>query len=153
MEKFDGAELCQLVGLWVRSMEQHRICLYSDDWLAFSKYVTRCQAERIREDLIKNFNEYFYLNITCETNLKGVIFLDVTLNLRTGKQQSYNKPNNTPLYINVMSNHLPNIIKNFPRNISERTNNWSADETIFNKSKYLNQNTLAESEFKHRTTF
>ena len=153
MENFDGAELCQLVGLWARSMEQHRIGLYSDDWLAFSKYVGRSQAERIREDLIKNFKEYFYLSITCEKNLKAVIFLEVTLNLRTAKQQSYNKPDNNSLYINIMSNHLPNINKNFPRNISERSSNLSADETIFNKPKYLNQNTLAESGFKHRTTF
>ena len=29
----------------------------------------------------------------------------------------------------------------------------SADEKIFNKSKYLYHNALAESEFKHKTTF
>ena len=49
---------------------------------------------------------------TCETNLKAVNFLDVTLNLTTGKYQPYNKPDNDPLYINILSNHPPNIIKN-----------------------------------------
>ena len=54
-------------------------------------------------------------NIT--TNLKTVNFLDVTFNLCTGKYQPYNKPNNKPTYINVNSNHPPNIIKTLPDNI------------------------------------
>ena len=66
-------------------MEHHRIGLYSDDWLACSEYVSRLQAEKIREDLIKNFKEYFNQSITCETNLKVFNFLDETLNLTTGK--------------------------------------------------------------------
>ena len=66
-------------------MGQHRIGLYSDDWSACSKYVSRPQAEKIREDLIKNFKEYFNQSITCETNLKAVNFLDEILNLTIGK--------------------------------------------------------------------
>ena len=85
--------------------------------------------------------------------MKAVNFLDVTLNLTTGKYQPYNKPDNNPLYINIVSNHPPNIIKNLPRNISERINNSSADETTFNKSKYLYNNALAESGFEYSITF
>ena len=80
---------------------------------------------RIRKDFIKIFKEDFDLSITCETNLKAVNFLDVTLNLTTGKYQPYNKPNNNPLYINILSNHPPNIIQNLP------INNLSADERIY----------------------
>ena len=85
--------------------------------------------------------------------MKGVNFLDVTLNLTTGKYQLYNKPDNNPLYINILSNHPPNIIKNLPGNISKRINTLSADETIFNKSKDLYNNALAETRFKHKIKF
>ena len=39
----------------------------------------------------------FKLSITSETNLKIVNFFDVTLNLNTGAQEPYSKPNNNPL--------------------------------------------------------
>ena len=71
----------------------------------------------------------------------------------TGKYQPYNKPNNNPLYINILSNHPPNIIKNLPGNISKRINNLSADKTPFNKCKDLYNNALAETGFKHKITF
>ena len=77
----------------------------------------------------------------------------VTLNLTTGKYQPYNKSDNNPLYINILSNHPPNIIKNLPGNISKRINNLSADETTFNKCKDLCNSALAKSGFKHKITF
>ena len=130
-----------------------RIGLYRDDGLACFGYTSGPQAGRIRKDFIKIFKEDFDLNITCETNLKAVNFLDVTRNLTTGKYQPYNKPDNNPLYINILSNHPPNIIKNLPDNISKRINTLSADETTFNKSKDLYNNVLAERGFKHMITF
>ena len=83
-------------------------------------YSSGLQADRIRKDFITIFKEDFDLSIICETNLKAVIFLDITLNLTTGKYQTYNKPDNNPLYINILSNHPPSIIKNLPGNISKR---------------------------------
>ena len=56
------------------------------------------------------------------------------------------------IYINILSNHPPNIIKNLPSNIFKRTNNLSVDEATFNESKDLYNNTLAESGFKHKVT-
>ena len=146
---FDGAELCELVGLYIlhilgEKYGKHRIRLYHDAGLACFGYISGPQADRIRKHFIKIFKEDFDLSITCETNLKAVNFLDVTLNLTTGKYQPYNKPDNNPLYINILSNHPPNIIKNLPDNISKRINT-SADETTFNKSKDLYNNALAES--------
>ena len=126
--------------------------MYRDDGLAYFECISGPQADRTRKDFIKIFKEDFDLSITCETNLKAVNFLDVTLNLTTGKYQPYNKGNH-PLYINILSNHLPNIIKNLPGNISKRINTLSADETTFNKSKDLHNNALDESGFKHKITF
>ena len=110
---------CLLEGLYIlhilgEKYGKHRIGLYRDDGLACFGYTSGPQADRIRKDFIKIFKEDFDLSITCETNLKAVNFLDVTLNLTTGKYQPYNKPDNNPLYINILSNHPPNIIKIFP---------------------------------------
>ena len=158
MASFDGTELCKLVGLFIlhilgEKYGKHRIGLYRDDGLACFGYTSGPQADRIRKDFIKIFKEDFDLSITCETNLKAVNFLDVNLNLTTGKYQPYNKPDNNSLYINILSNHPPNIIKNLPGNISKRINNLSADEATFNKCKDLYNNALAESGFKHKITF
>ena len=58
-------------------------------------------------------------NIISETNLKVLNFLDLTLNLSTSKYEAYSKSDDKPLYINVNSNHPPNIIKNLPESISD----------------------------------
>ena len=112
---FDGAELCELVGLYIlhilsEKYGKHRIDLYRDDGLACFRYTSGPQADRIRKDFIKIFKEDFDLSITCKTNLKAVNFLNVTLNLTTGKYQAYNQPDDNPLYIDILSNHPPNII-------------------------------------------
>ena len=86
--------------------------MYRDDGLAYFGCTSSPQADRIRKDFIQIFKEDFDLSITCETNMKAVNFLDVTLYLTTGKYQPYNKPDNDPLYINILSNHNQNIIKN-----------------------------------------
>ena len=110
MGSFDGAELCELVRLYIlhilgEKYGKHRISLYHDDGLASFGYTSGPQVDRIRKEFIKIFKEDFDLSITCETNLKAVDFLDVTLNLTTGKYQPYNKPDNNPLYINILSSH------------------------------------------------
>ena len=106
--------------------------MHRDDGLACFEIISGPQAEKIREDVIKQECD---LNITSETNLKIVNFLDVTLNLSTGKCQPYNKPDNDPLYIDVNSNHPPNITKNLPDSISKRISKLSSDEHVLNSTK------------------
>ena len=105
------------------------------------------------EDFINIFRKEFQLRIACETNLKIVNFLDVMLDLTTGKYQSYNKPGNIPLYTNVKSNHPPNIIKTLSESISRRINKLSSDEFLFDNSKGLYNNTLSSSGFKDKIKF
>ena len=90
MGSFDSAELRELVGLCIlhilgEKYRKHRTGLYRHDGLACFGYTSRPQADRIRKDFIKIFKEDFDLSITYETKLKAVNFLDVTLNLTTGK--------------------------------------------------------------------
>ena len=132
---------------------KYRIGLYRDDRLVCFGDTSGPQAGRIRKYFIKIFQEDFDVSITCETNLKAVNFLDVTLNLTTGKYQPYNKPDSKPLHINILSSHPPNIIKNLPGNISKRINILSEDETTLNKSKDLYNNALAESGFTNKIAF
>ena len=74
--------------------------------------------------------------------------MDVTFDLSTERYQPFNKPNDTPTYINVNSNHLPNIIKVLPDNISERINNISFDKAAFNNAAPFYRNVLSASGYK-----
>ena len=60
------------------------------------------------------------LKITADANKKVVNFLDVTLDLNTGKFKPYSKPPTTPLYVHSQSNHPPNILTNIPEAINWR---------------------------------
>ena len=107
--------------------------------------------------LFVNFFEFiknkFNLNIASEANIKVVNFLDLTLNLSTGKYELYDKPDNKPVYINVNSNHPPNIVKNLPESISQRINKLPSDKTVFNNAKEIFDNNLSNSGFDHKIKF
>ena len=83
--------------------------LYRDDGLGIVKGTPR-QIENMKKDICKTFQEND-LRITIEANRKVVNFLDVTLDLNTGKHIPYNipymKPNNVLQYVNIKSNHSP----------------------------------------------
>ena len=97
MGSYDGAEICELVGLYIlhklgEKYGKERIGLYRDDGLACFENTSGPEAERIRTTFIKLFKNEFSLNIVSDTNLKIVNFLDLTLNLSTGKYEPHNKP-------------------------------------------------------------
>ena len=88
------------------------------------------------------------VKITIQANLKQVNFLDITLDLHSGAYKLYRKPNDHPLYINTNSNHPPNIIKEFPHNISKRISEISSSERIFNETSPYCNDTLKSSGYK-----
>ena len=139
MGSYDGAEVCELVGLFIlnglgNTYGKENIGLYRDDGLAVFKNITGPQADRIRKDITRHFKTHG-LNITIQTNLKIVNFLDVTFNLNNETYYPYRKPNDHPLYINVESNHPPNISKQLPDSINRRISDISCNEEEFNKAK------------------
>ena len=95
---------------------------------------------------MKDFEE-FDLNITATANLKIVNFLDVTLNLSTGKFQPYKKQNDDTLYINKESNHPPTIIKQILISISRRISKLSSDQPTFNNAAPTYNDALKNSGF------
>ena len=89
--------------------------------------------------------------MTIEANKKVIDFLDVTLDLNTGKHKPYNKPNNIPEYVHKDSNHSPCTIKNIPINIS--LSELSSDHHIFEQAKCVYQNVLIKSGYNHQLTY
>ena len=155
MGSYDGAETCELVGCYVLSQlkEVHglNIGLYTDDGLAILDQTPK-ETERIKKEICKIFakNE---LKITIEANKKVVNFLDVTLDLNSGKFKPYSKPTNTPLYVHSKSNHPPSIIKNIPESVNRRLSEISSDEQVFHEAAPPYQEALKKSGYTHNLEF
>ena len=93
MGSHDGAEIFELVGLYLLSQMQDlniNICLYRDDRLAITRPTPR-EVEMTKKKLCKMFRDN-KLRITEKVNNTVVDFLDITLNLRTGAYKPYNNP-------------------------------------------------------------
>ena len=87
----------------------------------------------MKKKLQRLFKEYD-LEITAESNLKIVNYLDVNLNLKDGSFRPYHKPDDHQIqYIHTEPNHppSPNIIKHIPVSIETRLSNLSSTEIIF----------------------
>ena len=105
MGSFDGAEICEIVGLYLLDklpnlLGIENVGLYRDDGLTAINSCSGSVLDRTRKNIIALFKKEG-LNITIETNLVETNFLDFTFNLATEKYFSYRKPNNDPLYINA----------------------------------------------------
>ena len=90
MGSFDGAEVCEMVGLYIlyilsTKYGRNHNGIYMIDGLACFENVSGPKADQIRKGFINISRKEFPLSIVCETNLKIVTFLDVTLDLTTGK--------------------------------------------------------------------
>ena len=118
MGSWDGAEVCDLVGLYLLSQLSDLnldIGLYRDDGLCISALNAR-QTEIAKKKICSIFKDNG-LNITAEANMKSVDFLDVNLNLETGTYKPFMKPNDKPTYVHAHSNHPPCILRNIPKSI------------------------------------
>ena len=114
MGGFHGAEICDLVGLFLLSqlvqvLPQGWIGLFRDDGLAVSS-ASRRQNELMKKEICRIF-EQNGLSITTNVNSKTV---DITLEFTTGVYKPYMKENDHPVYVNVDSNHPPKVLKNIP---------------------------------------
>ena len=158
MGSYDGAELCELVGLFIlhtlTEIYGDNTCgLYRDDGLCCFHNITSSAADKIRKEITSLFKEKFDLKITIKTNLRIVDFLDVTLNLESGTYKPYSKPNSSPVYINSQSNHPPNIIKRIPSMISERISKISSNKEVFDRAAPFYNNALNTSGYKSNISY
>ena len=153
MGRYDGAEVCELVGIFLldkisKKYEKNSIGLYRDDGLSVFKYKSGTQLERTKKNLQKTFKD-FGLEIVAESNLKIVNYLDVTLNLNNGSFKPCQKPDDIIQYINKESNHPPGIIEHLPASIEKRLSNNSSDEKIFKEAAIYYKDTLNKSGYKN----
>ena len=86
MGSYDGAEVCELIGIYILSALGKRIDkkdtgLYRDDGLIILRNCDGPTTDRIRKDIIRIFKQIGF-KIEIKANLKEVDFLDVTFDLR-----------------------------------------------------------------------
>ena len=149
MGAYDGAEVCELVGIFMlnkisEKYDKNDIGLYRDDGLAVFKNISGPESERIKKNFQLLFKKYG-LEIIIECHKEVVDFLDVTFNLKDGTYKPYQKLDNKISYINVQSNHPPNIIKQLLKAIEQRLSNNSSNETIFNEAAPWYEKVLSEA--------
>ena len=104
MGSYDGAEVCELVGIYLLSflakyIDKNDSGLYRDDGLILLRNVNKQKMDRMRKNIIKIFKDVGF-KIEIQTNLKIVDFLDVTFNLENGTYCPHKKPND-PLLTSI----------------------------------------------------
>ena len=157
MGSFDGAEICEIVGLYLLDklsvlLHKENVGLYRDDGLAVVDNANGPKLDKLRKKITTIFKAEG-LSITIETNLIETDFLDVTFNLHTNKYFPYRKPDNDPLYINIYSNHPSTIKKELPKMINKRLSELSCDKDAFDKAKGIYEKALNDSNFKSTLNF
>ena len=136
---YDGSDICEPVGIHILShlttfMGKKDVALSRDDGLIILQQLNRQQTGRSRKRMIETFKSFGF-KIEIFTNLPGVNFLDATFNFRTNTYRPCRKPNNTPSYIHMSSNHPPEILKRLPTLISELVSRNSCNKQIFDSVK------------------
>ena len=111
---YDGAEVCELVGLPTEKSFEHRrkksISLYRDDGVAVLQNLSSPQIERKHQNITKML-ETAGLNTTIQAGLRIVNFRNMQHNLNNGAHKPYRKPEDTTVYINKKSNNPPEVLK------------------------------------------
>ena len=143
MGSFHGAELCELIGLYILDKLKDVLVpshygLYRDDGLAVVETCAPCNPVKVERKIRKVLDDIGF-KITIETGLKRTEFLDVKLDLCLDTFSPYRKPNNTTTYVNSKSNHPPSILKSIPDMVNQRLCRLSKNETAYknNAHQYL----------------
>lgn len=155
MGSYDGAETCELVGVYTLSLIvaklKDRVGLYHDDGLAVCR-ATPKELEETKQEVSEIFKSNG-LNITIEADKTIINFLDVIFDLTSESYKPYMKPNNKLLYVHRQSNHPPEILKNIPENINKRLNSISSSKKVLDASILPHQKALDESGYKYKLTY
>ena len=151
---FDGAEICELVGLFLLEKLKTlgiNVGIYRDDGLGVSNLTPR-GVEKIKKQMSAIFRN-FGLEITIQANKKKVQFLDVYLDLEKGEYGPYLKPNDHPVYVHAGSNHPPKVLENIPKGINRRLSRISATKEIFEAAAPVYQAALEKSGYKYKLSY
>ena len=160
---FDGAEICELIGLYLlhkltsrsdKVFEKEKVVLYRDDGLALIKINQggRTSERKIKPKLSAIFNSED-LRITVEPASQVTDYLDVKFNLEKHTHEPWRKPNDTPSYLNVESNHPKHIIEHIPKMVEQQLSLLSSTSEIFERCKTEYQKALNDSGYKYELKY
>ena len=157
MGSFHGAEVCDLVGLYLlnklSTIFDKRDCgLYRDDGLAIVNWTTPRRLDGLRKNAISIALEAGF-KITIDIGHTKTDFLDVSIDLTNNTYKPYRKKNAKILYINKESNHPIHIKTGLPRMIEKRLKTLSKDEEAFNSTKVEYDQALRKSGYEHKLSY
>ena len=155
MGSFHGAQICDLVGLYILSKLKNvfgNCGLFRDDALGVLDLETPVVYERKRKQLFKVMSEIGF-KITLDLGKQKANFLDVTLNLSDGTFRPYRKPNSLINFININSDHPKQVKKSLPIMTQKRLSNLSSNAEIFNEIKAPYENMLKNNGFKCKLSY
>ena len=155
---YDGAEVCELVGLYLLHKLQplfpddSSVGLYRDDGLAAVINMSGSEQDRLRKKIVEIFKNEG-LQITMNVNLKSTDFLDAQFDLPTDRYFPYKKPNDTPMYVHKQSNHPANILKEIPKMTAKRLSKLSCNEEEFKKVSPEYESVLKAAGYDEKLTY
>ena len=152
---WDGAEVTDLVGLYLLSKLQHldemNSGLYRDDMLGVTQLQGK-DAERLKQKIIKVFQDES-LTVKIEVNKKVVDYLNVTLSLLDGTHRDYMKPGQVLNYVHQHSNHPPVVTKSITEGIAYRLSVNSSNQALFDDAKKPYEEALKRSGLNHNLVY
>ena len=161
MGSFDGTELCKLVYyillpnyilLSYYILLPKNTDLILQVYLEMMAFAVSIISVALNQKKKKKISLTFLkINSILTFNFKILNFLDVTLNLNSF--QPYRNSGDDPLYININSNHPPNIIKLILKMISNHINNISSRQEAFDRTTPFYYNALNSCGFKDNIAF
>ena len=159
MGSYHGAEICELVGLFIlnelieaKSIDKTNCGLYRDDGLLIVKKRSPRIIDQMRKSITKTFQKHD-LKVKIELSSQRVDFLDIIMDLEKDEYLPYRKENAKNIYMNFNSNHPYSIKREIPSMIQKRLSSLSKTEDIFKKIKDPYEKTLKNSGFKTTLTY
>ena len=138
MGSFHGADICDLVGLYILSKLGNVFSncgLYRDNRLGVIDLAKPFVHGRTRRQVLFNVMSDIGFKITFDLGNQVTHFLDVTLNLSDGTFRPYQKSNCLINFINLNSDHPRHIKKAIPIMTQKRLSSLSSSAEIFNEIK------------------
>ena len=149
MGAFDGAEVCDICGLFLLSQLTHlpiKGGLYRDDAL-FASNLPPKQVHKTMEEIITIFaSNGLQLKAKCNSTVAN--FLDVTFDL-----MPYRKPGTPVEYIHIDSNHPRHVTKNTVAEVSKRLSALSSSKEIFDAAKGVHEEALKRAGYKEKLLY
>ena len=157
MGGYHGAELCELIGLFIldgisKFIPKMNVGLYRDDGLAVIQKNKRQLAENTKKQIHK-YAASIGLKLTIENPVPKTDFLDLNLNLIDHSYAPFRKPNSNLRYVSNYSIHPNNILKQIPNMIENRLSKNSSSECEFNKVVQDYNKAIKANGYNHQLTY